>query len=87
MATSPPQVGEKLRNLNLDRLLIARLLKHESKGRCIKNTAYHPSFSGAMKNTGAVYIHTLLGSSSSLQFVRSGSWTPKVQTTSSQLLI
>lgn len=36
VVTSPPQVGEKLRNLNRDRLLTARLLKTRVKGPVYK---------------------------------------------------
>lgn len=88
VATYPPQAGKRLGNLNRDRLLTSRLLKYESKGQCKKNTAYHPSSSGAIRNRSArLNSHATKIKLQPTIRPRLGSCTPKVQTTSSQLFI
>lgn len=88
LASYPPQAGKRFGNLNHDHMLTSRLLKYEPNGQCKKNTAYHPSSSGAMRNTGThLNSHATKIKLQPTIRPRFGSCTPEVQTTSSQLFI
>ena len=84
-ATFSPQVGK--RKLSLDRLLFTSRLLKRVKGPAYKEHCLSSIFLRSYEKYRVIYIHTLLGSSSSVQFGRSCSCTRKVQSTGSQLFI